>query len=68
MVTFAQGASNSQIQALTGQSIQQGCLRRRDHVFLTSAMLGDPSLSSIDRSQINRVLDYVRMGRIELID
>ena len=68
MVAFAHDTSNSQVQFLAGQSIQQGYLRRRDHLYLTSAMLGDPQLSSADRSQINRVLDYVRMGRIQLVD
>lgn len=48
--------------------MKRGRLRRRDHLALTSAMLCNPGLSVSDRSEINQVLDQVRMGRIELVD
>ncbi|HEY9762767.1 MAG TPA: hypothetical protein V6D07_09585 [Trichocoleus sp.] len=55
------------IQRLTDHAMQQCALSRRDHLWLTSALLSDPTLSPTDRNQINRVLDYIRMGKIRLV-
>lgn len=68
MVTAMRGIGSNNVQQTTLQAIQRGRLSRRDHLQLTSALLGDFTLSAADRSQINRVLDYIRMGRVELID
>lgn len=55
------------IQRLTEHAMQQGALSRRDHLWLTSALLSDPTLSPSDRTRINRVLDYIRMGKVRLV-
>ncbi|MBD0267253.1 hypothetical protein [Pseudanabaena sp. FACHB-2040] len=57
-----------QIQRLTRHAIEQNALTRRDHLWLTSAILGDPTLSPLDRTQINHVLDLIRMGRVRLVN
>lgn len=59
---------NVAIQKITQEAIHQGVLRRRDHFALTAAMLCDSSLAPAIRSDINRVLDYIRMGRVVLVD
>lgn len=50
------------------QIIANGKLSRRDYMDLTSILLSDPHLSERDRCLINRVLDYVQIGRLKLID
>ncbi|MBD0335542.1 MAG: hypothetical protein ICV62_08635 [Cyanobacteria bacterium Co-bin13] len=57
-----------QIQRLTRHAIEQGALTRRDHLWLTSAILSDPTLSPLDRTQINHVLDLIRRGRVRLVN
>jgi deoxyxylulose-5-phosphate synthase len=49
-------------------AIQHGVLNRRDHLALTAAMFSDTSLSSAERNLINRVFDFIRMGRVQLED
>ncbi|WP_187329483.1 hypothetical protein [Halomicronema hongdechloris] len=61
-------AAQARIYQLVHQAIHQGRLSRCDHLTLVSAMLADATLDPLDRSQINRVFDYVRMGRVRLVD
>jgi len=61
-------ATHARVYQLAHQAIQQGCLSRRDHAALVSAMLADATLEPLDRSQINRLFDYVRLGRVRLVD
>lgn len=67
MVSVVPIKDHPQIQRLARHAIEQGAVTRRDHLWLTSAMLGDPTLSSLDRSQINRVLDLIRLGRVRVV-
>jgi hypothetical protein len=62
--TFSGSALESTVQT----ALRQGSLRRRDHLALMSQMLSDPALSPTCRSQINRLLDYIQMGRVQLLD
>lgn len=56
------------IQAIVQRVVRVRQISRREHLQLTSAMLSDPGMASTDRSCINRVLDYIRVGKIRLID
>ncbi|MEM1280361.1 MAG: hypothetical protein AAGG53_10165 [Cyanobacteria bacterium P01_H01_bin.152] len=58
----------SGIQALVKHAVTARQLSRHEHLRLTSAMLSDPSLPAADRFHINRLLDYVRAGKISLVD
>ena len=58
----------SGIQTLVKHAVQARQLSRREHLRLTSAMLSDPGMPATDRFHINRLLDYVRAGKISLID
>lgn len=62
--TFSGSALDSTLQS----ALRQGSLRRRDYLALSSQMLSDPSLSPTYRNQINRLLDYIQMGRVKLYD
>lgn len=59
---------SSALESTVQTALRQGSLRRRDHLALMSQMLSDPSLSPTCRSQINRLLDYIQMGRVKLLD
>lgn len=56
------------IQTLVHNALHQRCLSRQDHLKLTSAILSDPTLTPSDRRHVNRLLDYVRMGKVRLTD
>lgn len=56
------------IQSLIEQIVTSGQLSRREHVKLTSTILADYKITDEDRRYISRVLDYVQIGRLRLID
>ncbi|MEM6521790.1 MAG: hypothetical protein AAF722_20945 [Cyanobacteria bacterium P01_C01_bin.70] len=58
----------SGIRSLVQRAVTARQLSRREHLKLTSAMLSDPGITASDRFHINRLLDYVRAGKISLID
>jgi hypothetical protein len=58
----------SDIQALVSHAIEQGILRRRDHLTLATAILSNPTLTAGDRQHINQVFDGLRTGRVHLAD
>lgn len=43
-------------------------LTRRDHLLLTSAILSDQKITDEERHQINRIFDYILIGRLKFID
>lgn len=58
----------SGIQSLVQSAVTARQLSRREHLQLTSAILSDPGMPPSDRFHINRLLDYVRAGKVQLID
>jgi hypothetical protein len=59
---------HSRIQTLVQRAVRSRQLSRHDHLKLTSAILSDTNMAPTDRFHINRLLDYVRAGKISLID
>ncbi|HEY9889351.1 MAG TPA: hypothetical protein V6D02_13185 [Candidatus Obscuribacterales bacterium] len=66
MVSAAQEQSG--IQVLVQRAVKARQLSRQEHLKLTSAMLTDTQMPPSDRFHINRLLDYVRAGKINLVD
>lgn len=60
--------SLSPVEAMVQQVLSRRRLTRREHLQLTTAILGDPSMDVHDRNQINRVLDDIRAGKVQLIN
>ena len=56
------------IQPTVNGILSSGCLTRKEHLYLTSILLADQRMSDEDRLQINRVLEYVQVGRLTLVD
>lgn len=56
------------IQALVQKAVRDKSLSRHEHLRLTTAILSNSSMAATDRFHINRLLDYVRAGKVRLID
>jgi len=60
--------SNLTISQMVDRIVASGKIARREHLVLTSAILSDDKISEEDRHQINRVFDYIQIGRLKFID
>jgi hypothetical protein len=69
MVRLAQGKTRLRmIKPAVEQILEAGQMSRQDHLHLTSAILSDHQMTDDERRQINRVFDYVQIGRLKLVD
>jgi hypothetical protein len=69
MVRLAQGKTRLRmIKPAVEQILEAGQMSRQDHLQLTSAILSDHQMTDDERRQINRVFDYVQIGRLKLVD
>jgi hypothetical protein len=69
MVRLAQGKTRlKMIKPAVEQILAAGQMSRQDHLQLTSAILSDSQMTDEERRQINRVFDYVQIGRLKLVD
>ncbi len=69
MVRLAQGKTRLRIiKPAVEQILAKGKMNRQEHIQLTSAMLSDHQMTDEERRQINRVFDYLQMGRLKLED
>jgi hypothetical protein len=64
----SQNKSNLTISQMVDRIVASGKIARREHLVLTSAILSDDKLSEEDRYQINRIFDYIQIGRLKFID
>lgn len=58
----------SGIRTLVERAVEMRHISRQEHLQLTSAMLASPNMATMDRTQINRLLDSIRAGKIRLVD
>jgi hypothetical protein len=56
------------LHSLIEQIVVSGQLSRHEHITLTSTILADHKMTDEDRRHISRVLDYVQIGRLKLVD
>lgn len=69
MVRLAQGKTRLRsIKPAVEQILEKGKISRQEHVQLTSALLSNDQITDGDRRQINRVFDYLQIGRLKLED
>jgi uncharacterized tellurite resistance protein B-like protein len=68
MVWVAENRSSLTVQSLVEQVVAAGQLSRSEHMRLTSMILADYQLTDEERRHLNRVLDYVQIGRLKLVD
>jgi hypothetical protein len=56
------------ISLMVDRILASGRLTRRDHLVLTSAILSDNKINEEERHQINRIFDYLQIGRLKFVD
>ncbi|MEB3294778.1 MAG: hypothetical protein VKJ24_16610 [Synechococcales bacterium] len=60
--------NNAAIASLVEEIDSKHQLNSQTYLILTGALLSGQRLSSEERQQIIRVLDYLKLGRIQLMD
>jgi hypothetical protein len=60
--------SNAAIASLVEEIYSKSQLNSQTYLILTGALLSGQRLSLEERQQIIRVLDYLKLGRIHLVD
>jgi hypothetical protein len=68
MMQLVEDCPGAAIQLLVERILTAGKLSQREHLRLTSTLLVDNDLNDEDRRYINRILDYVQIGRLQLVD
>jgi hypothetical protein len=68
MVWTVQSKSAIAIKQMIEQIISIGQINRQEHLQLTSTILSDHRITDEERRQINRVFDYIQIGRLKLVD
>jgi len=54
------------ISQMVERILNTGTIISKEHLQLTSAMLADDKTSEEERHQINRIFDYLQIGKIKL--
>ncbi|HLO51748.1 MAG TPA: hypothetical protein VK211_25270 [Kamptonema sp.] len=68
MLRPPQSKPNLIIYQMVERITASGKLSRRDHLLLTSTLLSDDKISEEERHQINRIFDYIQIGRLKFVD
>lgn len=68
MVWIVQNRSTFAIKPLIEQILTTGQMSRQEHIRLTSAILSHERITEEERRQINRIFDYIQIGRLKLVD
>lgn len=68
MIRAVQSQSNPSIHAVVQQILRSGEISRQEYSQLASAILSGHQVDDEERRQINRVFDYMQIGRLKLID
>lgn len=67
MLRTSQNKPGLAINQITDRIIANGRITRNEHILLTSAILSD-KLTDYERYQINRIFDYLRFGKIKIVN
>jgi hypothetical protein len=68
MIRTVQNKSGFSIKQTVDQIIASGQMTRQEHLQLASAILSDYKVTDEERRYINRIFDYIQMGRLKLVD
>lgn len=68
MVRANQEMSVDRLETLIQKTLQIRQMSRKDHLQLTSVILSNPGIQPVHRRQINRILDFIRVGQVKLVD
>jgi hypothetical protein len=68
MVRTSTTKTISTIYAIVERIMDSGQMSRREYLRLASAILSDYKITDEERRQINRIFDYIQIGRLKLLD
>lgn len=68
MVWTVQTQSGAAIRDLVEQILSAGQINRQEHLQLASTILSDFHITEEERRQINRIFDFIQIGRLKLVD
>jgi methyl coenzyme M reductase alpha subunit len=68
MVRISTTKTISTINDIVERIIDSGQISRQEHLQLASAILSDYKITDEERRQINRIFDYIQIGRLKLLD
>jgi hypothetical protein len=60
--------STPSIRSIIEHIIESGQMNRQEYLQLSSAVLSDQRMTDDDRRQINRIFDYIQVGRLKLVN
>lgn len=66
MLWTAKNKPKVSITQMVQSILDSGKITSKEHLQLTSAMLADDKTSEEERYQINRIFDYLQIGKIKL--
>jgi len=59
--------TNISIERMTHKILERGKLNRQEYLLLATTLLSGWNLTEEDSNHINRVFDFLQVGRIELV-
>jgi hypothetical protein len=68
MLSTAKNKSGFTVNQMVETIMTSGQITRRQHIQLTNAILSENQITEEDRRQINRILDYLQIGKIKIVD
>ena len=68
MLSTAKNKSGLTVNQMVETIMTSGQITRRQHIQLTNAILSENQITEEDRRQINRILDYLQIGKIKIVD
>ncbi len=68
MLSTAKNPSDITFYQTAETIMTNGKITRRQHIQLTNAILSENKISEEERRQINRILDYIQIGKIKIVD
>ncbi|HEY9666963.1 MAG TPA: hypothetical protein V6C91_09170 [Coleofasciculaceae cyanobacterium] len=68
MAGNTQNSSSPTIQLIVDRVLKTGQLSRSEHLQLVTTFLSDYKVTDEERTQINRVLDDLLIGRLKLVN
>jgi hypothetical protein len=68
MVLTAENEPELSIGQIVRRILTSKQMKRQEHLYLTSMILSNRTLTEEERRQINRVLDHLMVGRLKLVD
>ena len=68
MLSTSQDRSGFTIDRIVETIITSGEIARGQHIRLTNAILSENQITDEDRHQINRIFDYIQIGKIKIVD